>query len=157
LATWSLATWPNTASFKPAASCHPCLPEPPLRLTLSTLPSPYLSSTCRDKAAGKPTNTLSSIYLTLDSTKWMKGIMMLLLLFYYMILFKVYILEIRRREKSLHVPSPPSLPPSKLVHSALFLPSHWTPLFSLCHSSPSAMDASKTLVNTSLDLLLAVC
>ena len=106
-ATWSSATWPNTASSKPAASCLPCLPAPLLRLILSVLTSPHLGSARHDKAAGAPANALSSIYLRLLSTKWKESIMMLLFLYYYyyhMIMLCIYILEMRRREKELLTP-----------------------------------------------------
>ncbi len=62
----------------------------------------------------------------------------------------------RRREKDLHVPSSLSLHPNTIVYSHHLLPPHLDYPLSLCHTRPMATDASKTLVNTSLDLLLAV-
>lgn len=155
-ATWSSATWPNTASFKPTASSLPRLPAPFLCLILSTWPSLHLSLARRDKAASKPPNALSSIYLLLCATKWTESIMMLLFLYYNMILFTVYILEMKRRENHLHLPFSFPLHPPSVVSSRLLPPPHVDFPASLCHSRPTAMDASKTLVNTSLYLLLAV-
>lgn len=118
-ATWSSATWPNTASFKPAASCLPRL----LRLILSALPSLQLGSARCDKAAGEPPNALSSIYLMLCSTKWLGSIMMFLFLYdyYYMILFTVCMLETRRREIKLCTPCSLPLHPATVVFTWLLL------------------------------------
>lgn len=118
-ATWSSATWPNTASFKPAASCLPRL----LCLILSALPSVHLGLARRDKAASEPPNALSSTYLMLCSTKWLESIIMFLFLYYYYdtILFTVYMLEMRRRENKLCTPYSLSLRPSTVVFSWLVL------------------------------------
>ena len=128
-ATWSSATWPNTASSKPAASCLPCLPAPLLRLTLSSLTSIHLGSARHDKAAGAPPNALSSIYLRLHSTKWKESIMMLLFLYYYyyymiMLCMYIYILEMRRREKELLIPFSLSLHRPTTAHSCPLPPPH---------------------------------
>lgn len=159
-ATWSSATWPNTASSKPAASCLPCLPAPLLRLTRSSLTSIHLGSARHDKAAGAPPNALSSIYLRLHSTKWKESIMMLLFLYYYyyyyMIMLCMYIyIHLKWEDEKQNSSYPSPFPFIDLQQPTPAL----SPLLtrtSLSPSSTTAMDASKTLVKTSLCLLLAV-
>lgn len=73
-----------------------------------------------------------------------------------MILLIVHILETRRREKELHIPYSHSLHPSIIVYSWLLLPPLLHSPLSLYLSSPLAKDASKTLADTNMYLLLAV-